>query len=352
MDLGIIEGVYGPLWPPEARDRLVRTLAWAGYGFYHYAPKADPAVRTAWQAPWTDADAEGLRAFAAMCRSHGMRFGIGLTPLGLGPGSPRDAWDALAAKLRQLDAIGIDDLVLAFDDVRGDVPDLAAQQAAIVDWAAARTTAGRVYVCPTYFSDDPLLDRLFGARPDRYLEDLGAALGRRIRVYWTGAEICAKAIEPAHVEHVAERLGRAPVLWDNAIANDSPVTCQHLSLRGVTGRSAGLADVTAGHALNPALQPSLTAIPALTLPMAYNRGTAFTYDTAFREAAEEVCGTELAATLHADLPALCDWGRDRLEPETHADLRARYAAIDHPAAREVVAWLDGAYDPGGAGAPG
>jgi hypothetical protein len=232
------------------------------------------------------------------------------------------------------------------------VPDLARQQAAIVDWAAARTRADRIYVCPTYFSDDPLLDRLFGARPARYLEHLGAALDRRVRVYWTGAEICAKAIEPAHVEHVAERLGRAPVLWDNAIANDSPVTSQHLRLRAVTGRPAELAEVTEGHAINPALQPTLSAIPALTLAMAYTRGSAYAYGTAFREAAEQVCGPDLAAALHADLPALCDWGRDRLEPETRADLRGRYAAVDHPAAREVVAWLDGAYDPGGGGAPG
>jgi len=351
MGLGIIEGFYGPVWPAAARERLVRTLAPAGYGFHHYAPKADPAVRTAWQAPWTDADAEGLRAFAATCRAHGVRFGIGLTPLGLSRASPREAWDALAAKLRQLDAIGVDDLVLAFDDVRGDVPDLATQQAAIVDWAAARSRAGRVHVCPTYFSDDPLLDRLFGARPNRYLEELGAALDGRIRVYWTGAEICAKAIEPEHVEHVAGRLGRAPVLWDNATANDSPVTSQHLSLRAVTGRPAELADVTDGHALNPALQPTLAAIPALTLAMAYARGKAYAYGAASRDAAERICGPELAATLHADLAALCDWGRDRLEPETRADLRARYAAFDHPAAREVVAWLDGAYDPGGAGAP-
>ena len=131
--------------------------------------------------------------------------------------------------------------MLAVDDVRGDIPDLAAQQAAVVDWAAARTSAGRVFVCPTYFSDDPLLDRLFGARPARYLEHLGAALDRRIRVYWTGAEICAKAIEPTHIEGVAERLGRAPVIWDNAAANDSPVMARHLTLRAITGRPAELA---------------------------------------------------------------------------------------------------------------
>lgn len=351
MALGVIEGFYGPIWSVAARQDLIRALAPAGYAVYHYAAKADPAVRRAWQAPWTDADAESLRAVAETCRARGMRFGVGLTPLGLSRWSATHAWTALAGKLAQLDAIGIDDLVLAFDDVRGDVPDLAAQQATIVHWAAGRTTAERLYVCPTYFSDDPRLDRLFGARPKRYLDNLGVALDRRIRVYWTGPEICAKAIEPTHVEHVAERLGRPPTLWDNVIANDSPLTAQHLSLRGVTGRPADLAGVTDGHALNPALQPTLAAIPALTLAMAYARGESYDHAAAFRDAAEQVCGAELAAALEADLPALCDGGRDRLEPATRADLRERYAAFDHPAAREVVAWLDGAYDPGADGAP-
>lgn len=351
MELGVVEGFYGPLWSRAARERLMRTLAPAGYRFYHYAAKADPAVRAGWRTPWPDAEADELRAFAGTCRAHGVRFGIGLTPLGLDRHAPAADWDALARRLDQLDAIGVDDLLLAFDDVRGDTPDLADQQAAIVDWSAARTRADRVFVCPTYFSDDPMLDRLFGARPAGYLERLGAALDRRVRIYWTGAEICAKAIEPAHVARVADRLGRWPVLWDNAMANDSPVLAQHLRLRASTGRDAGLAEVSQGHAVNPALQPSLAAIPALTLAMAYARGRAYDHAAAFREAAEQVCGPDLAAKLYADLPALCDWGRDRLAPETHAELRARYAAFEHPAARDIVAWLDGADDPGGAGAP-
>ncbi|MCM2329655.1 MAG: hypothetical protein NDI88_17400, partial [Lysobacter sp.] len=49
-----------------------------------------------------------------------------------------------------------------------------------------------------------------------------------------------------------------------------------------------------------------------------------------------------AAMLEEDLLALQDLGIDHL----HADrdrLRARYQAVDHPMAAEVVRWLDGAY---------
>jgi hyaluronoglucosaminidase len=46
--------------------------------------------------------------------------------------------------------------------------------------------------------------------------------------------------------------------------------------------------------------------------------------------------------LQADLLTLQDSGRDRLG-ERLPKMRAKYAAIDHPAAREVVDWLGGGY---------
>jgi hypothetical protein len=44
--------------------------------------------------------------------------------------------------------------------------------------------------------------------------------------------------------------------------------------------------------------------------------------------------------VRRDLLALQDRGLDRLGPRIEA-LRERYAAFDHPGAREIVAWLDG-----------
>ena len=58
--------------------------------------------------------------------------------------------------------------------------------------------------------------------------------------------------------------------------------------------------------------------------------------------ATAACGAELAHNLRQDLILLQDTGLDRLDK--YADvLRARYAPVYHPAAREVIAWLDGEY---------
>ena len=52
------------------------------------------------------------------------------------------------------------------------------------------------------------------------------------------------------------------------------------------------------------------------------------------------CGEALAERIGRDVLTLQDRGLDRLA-ERRAVLRDRYAGYDHPAAREILAWLDG-----------
>ena len=118
---------------------------------------------------------------------------------------------------------------------------------------------------------------------------------------------------------------------------------QHLHLRAFTGRPAAIGAHLAGHGINVALQPWLTRIPALTLAESYARGESYEYGAAFARAATEVLGEDLATRVGRDLLTLQDRGLDRLA-ERRAVLRQRYAAYDHPAAREIVAWLDGYWD--------
>jgi len=138
------------------------------------------------------------------------------------------------------------------------------------------------------------------------------------------------------------QLRRKVFLWDNYPVNDGTRMTQHLHLRGFTGRPAAIGACLAAHAVNPALQPVLSCIPALTLTESYAAGNDYAYRAAFRRAAAEVAGEPLAAMLDEDILAMQDVGLLRLG-QRRATLRARYAAVDHPAAREVVAWLDDAY---------
>lgn len=339
-ELGLIEGFFGRPWSWSQRAEAIRFLAPHGYRFYLYAPKADSWLRRRWREPYPDAELAALAELRDVCRAAGVRFGIGLSPFELHLRSDKGWQGVLAAKLAELAQLQPDDLAILFDDMRGDVPDLAERQAAIVHFAAERSGAGRVFCCPSYYSDDPILDVAFGARPPFYLEQLGRLLDPAVRIFWTGPEVCAREFTPGHLARVAGQLGRKPVLWDNYPVNDGARMAQHLHLRGFSGRPASIAGQIAAHGINPASQPLLSRIPALTLAESYCEGEAYDYQAAFTRAARAVLGERLAERVAKDLLALQDRGLDRLA-ERRAVLRDRYAGFDHPAAREIIAWLDG-----------
>ena len=341
-ELGIIEGFYGKPWSWQERADNIAFFARRGFRFYLYAPKADHLLRRRWQDEYDDATAEQLAKLALHCREHSVRFGVGLSPYDAFRAFDDASRDALARKLAFFDQIGVEDLAILFDDMQGDIPNLAELQVTIVDYAAKRTSAQRLIVCPSYYTDDPILDRIFGARPPDYLPQLGTLLDPAIHIFWTGEEVISREYSSAHLERVSNELRRKPFLWDNYPVNDGQRMSQFLHVRGVTGRPASMGDHIAAHGVNPALQPTLTRIPLLTLVESYTRDTAYEYGAATRRAAIEVLGESLGPKLHEDVLVVQDVGLDRLG-EKAVYLRGRYAGVDHPGAREIIAWLDGAY---------
>lgn len=340
--LGIIEGYFGRSWDWDARADVVTRLAPSGYGFFHYAPKIDGKLRRDWQVLHRHKEIAALTKFAAHCRGVKVRFGIGLTPYGAHLDFNAETRSALKAKLAHLDSIGLDDLAILFDDMRGDFDDLAQRQADIVAFCCDHSTAKRFFMCPSYYSNDPVLDRVFGARPARYLETLGKLIDDKVAIYWTGEEVCSAQYSHGHLADISGQIGRKIALWDNYPVNDGPRMSNHLHLRGFTGRSANSGAYVSHHAINPASQPVLSCIPALTLAVSYAQKQAYQYGAAFYDAACKVAGQELADMLRTDMLSFQDSGRDRLGDRTQK-LRAKYAAINHAAAREVVDWLDGGY---------
>jgi hyaluronoglucosaminidase len=339
--LGIIEGFYGTPWSWEARAETIAFLKPHGYQFYFYAPKADPFLRKRWQEDHPGETADRLRALAVKCRKLGVRFGVGLSPFEVYRNFDRYSRAALARKLSFFADIGIDDLAILFDDMGGDEPYLAEKQVTVIHWIAERMAKARLLVCPTYYSDDPLLDRFFGQRPGDYLEEFGARLDPSIDIFWTGEEICSRQYSTGHLERMCRLLGRKPVLWDNYPVNDGKRMSQYLHLRALTGRPASAADFIAAHAINPMVQPVLTRIAALSLSQSYRLGDSYEYGRVFAEAALAVAGAPLAKLIREDISLFQDTGRDRLG-EAADRLRSRYKAFAHPAAREIIAWLDGA----------
>ena len=149
-ELGIVEGYFGRPWTFADRAMVMRTLAPHGYRFFLYAPKADEFLRRRWREPHPAGVQDALRAFSAACRAAGVRFGVGLSPYEIYRNYDDEARAALRDRIAALDALGLDDLAILFDDMRGDMADLAERQAEIVAFAAGCTRASRLIMCPSY----------------------------------------------------------------------------------------------------------------------------------------------------------------------------------------------------------
>ena len=79
-ELGVIEGYFGRPWQHADRKQVMSRLRELGYGFFHFAPKADAFLRRRWREPHPDAALAELTDLSAHCRGIGLRFGVGLSP--------------------------------------------------------------------------------------------------------------------------------------------------------------------------------------------------------------------------------------------------------------------------------
>ena len=341
---GLIEGFFGHSWSWDARHAYASWLARHGYGFYLYAPKDDACLRRHWWQSWDDAQWQQLEQLRAVYRAQGVAFGIGLTPLGAHHDYTAQR-PRLEARVAEIEArLQPDIFAVLFDDMPSDTPDLAALQVAIAHDIAGWTRAPRLVFCPSFYSTDPILEKVFGAMPDGYWQTLAQGLDSRFDLFWTGPKVCSTDYPTDHLQWVSETLGRKPFLWDNYPVNDGRKASDYLYLRGFTDRPARLADALAGHAVNPMKQPWLSQLPLATLTDSYAQGDDYNAEVSWRQAARNLLGDALAAQLEADLPLFADRGLPNLSAEEVTALQARYQPwASHPAVGEILAWLRGEY---------
>jgi hyaluronoglucosaminidase len=343
--LGVIEGFFGSSWSWQERAVYPAFLRAHGYSFYVYAPKDEPFLRKRWNEPFPAERLDHLKELCASFKAEGLQFGVGLSPyeayIAYGP----EARTALRKKVDVLNSLPVDILCVLFDDMRGDLPQLAETQIRILGDIREVSTAPRIIFCPTYYSYDPIIERCFGAMPQNYLEDLGKGLDHSIDLFWTGEKVMSSAYPAEHLKEVAERIRRKPFLWDNYPVNDSKRASPFIFLRAFENRGAHLTELLSGHAVNPMKQPWLSQIPLASLAVNYSQGSSYDRDLVSMMCINQVCGEELGRLLGEDLALFNDVGAAALSEEQRRYLRARYEPrIENPFCREIVTWLNGGYE--------
>lgn len=299
--LGIIEGFYGRPYSTQERNYFYSFAQKSGYSFYIYAPKADLQLRDEWTKPITKSYEQELGAIADDAHQAGLDFGVALSPLNL-TANFHEQKATLLERVSSLCAISNCEIFcLLFDDMFKDSEHVGSTQNEIIKAVEAHLPehVKHFIICPSYYSDDPMLDKIFGQRPQCYFDELLQDLPERVEIFWTGPKVLSEDITVEHLEYVTKLLGRKPFIWDNYPVNDGKNICNYLYLSKFQGRT-NLADHLTGHAVNPMVQPLLSTLPAVTLPLIYAGKSEEEINRAYLDQARELFGSIFAMIIKYD----------------------------------------------------
>jgi hyaluronoglucosaminidase len=202
--------------------------------------------------------------------------------------------DFLLAKAARFYAAGVRSFAVLFDDIPSRLEHAEDRKRfnsslarAEGEWVARIIAAQPAtwrdvewWLCPSYYSPDPLLARVFGAFEPRFLETLAAHLPVEVACLWTGPKVVPEKITPAHMRSIAKRIRHPIILWDNYPVNDLSMK-DELHIGPLTGRDSRLPQSVYGYLNNPLLQEELSFLPLATCfdyaakPWAYDPETSW-----------------------------------------------------------------------------
>lgn len=341
--IGIIEGFYGKHWPQQTRLALAPTFAATGVTFYIYAPKSDAWLRKAWHEPIPEFRLQELIQLSSTYQQHSIEFGIGLSPkdiwLDWGPATRR----TLAQKIRALETTNPSKLCILLDDMHGKTNGLAIMQGEIMDFVASTTQIPKLSFCPTYYSSDPILDSLFGDRPKAYLQTLGENIHKTIDIFWTGPKVISHTIPDSHLDEIAVQIGRKPLLWDNAFANDGNNSSNYLFASPPQGYVPATLKKLSGLAFNPMNQPWLSKLCIQNVLNTYTTGPLDGIGNLSRTQDINL-PAGLQALIKSNVDALQKVGLKNLTPQKIRSLQAEFSKFSNlPETQEIIAWLNAEY---------
>jgi hyaluronoglucosaminidase len=274
---GVVEGFFGPPWSMGQRKALFAFGAERGMNTYLYAPKDDPYHRERWRSPYPPKRWQALLQLIRAAQHNEIDFVYGFHP---GKGlcfSGDEPVTVLLAKAERFYDAGVRTFAVLFDDIPSRLEHAVDRRRFNNSLARAQGTwLARIisaqpgdwrdvewWVCPSYYSPDPLLVRIFGAFETDFLETIAIYLPEDVACLWTGPAVVPKKITLTHVRSIAKRIRHPLILWDNYPVNDLSMK-DELHIGPLTGRDGRLPQRVYGYLNNPLLQEELSFLPLAT----------------------------------------------------------------------------------------
>jgi hyaluronoglucosaminidase len=274
---GIVEGFFGPVWSMAHRRRLFEFGAARGMNTYLYAPKDDPYHRDRWMTLYPAKQWQTLLTLIRQAQQRDLDFVYGFHP---GKGLSFTAAEpirVLLSKAQRFYDAGVRTFAVLFDDIPSRLAhtddrkhfknSLARAEGTWLGEVIARQPAAWTdvewWICPSFYTPDPLLAHVFGAFEMHFLEIMAECLPPNVACCWTGPSVVSAKITLAHVRKVAKLVGRPLILWDNYPVNDLSMR-DELHIGPLKQRDPRLSQAVYGYLNNPLLQEELSFIPLAT----------------------------------------------------------------------------------------
>lgn len=336
--VGVIEGFFGPQWNAIARKSYAQFLQSYGGDFYIYAPKQDPFLRKKWREQWDAEYISMLRDLVKTFHDCHIQFGVGFSPFGLGSVVSREDHAHLEKKLEIMNDLGIDMLGLFFDDMPTN-ENLASTQIEAFN-VIKKIFKKKIIFCPSYYTPDPILDKVFGQRPVNYLEDIAHGIASDVALAWTGPKVISPVLDNPHLEETAKILQRKPFIWENIFANDGPKNCKFLKMKHFTGRESSSLDLVEGYGFNMMNQAELSKILFLS---SLNTLKGDSPEVGYEKALSDLTSPAFQDFLIRENNTILNLGLDQISDEQKQSFLSFLKNCSDPAAREVEDWLLGKY---------
>lgn len=336
--IGVIEGFFGPEWSQSDRLSYAPFIQSTGGGFYLYAPKRDSYLRRKWRDTWSSQYISFLNEMASHFMSHGVEFGVGLSPFELGHTLNENDKHILSEKLNTLESMGVKILGVFFDDMPSD-QFLAQAQKKCIEYIK-NNFSGKIIFCPSYYTPDPILVKVFGEMPKDYWEEI-SAISSEVAMAWTGPKVISETISRDDMDMAHSILKRAPFLWENVFANDGPRNCKYLKLKPFSGRESGVFGKVEAIAFNMMNQAQLSKI--LFLSSRFVIEDNLDPEVSFTKALQQLCSPGFAQFLASNKKLYLLEGLDKISPEIKSDHLKQLSQFSDLQANEVSSWLKGDY---------
>lgn len=338
---GVVEGFFGPQWQQADRKSYAEFLSRYGGDFYIYAPKQDPHLRKQWREAWDESYLQMLGDLVSTFHSSGIKFGVGFSPFGLGTTLTVEDKKLLREKLEILNRLGVDILGLFFDDmpVTSNLAQTQIEALSVIQ----KSFKQQIVFCPSYYTPDPILDKVFGQRPENYLNEIADGVPQGVSIAWTGPKVISPVLDEEHLIEVSHLLKRKPFIWENLFANDGPRNCKFLKLRPFTGRDEKAFSQTEAFGFNLMNQAQLSKIVYLASKFVLEGHEA---EVSFERALSELCSKDFKQLIQKHRDTFLNTGLEKMTIDEKENLINQLSGMNDQGALEIKEWLEDKYQVG------